>query len=53
MTATIILQMLDRPACIPYVFLELSGLLVNIKSMNVGLSVFLKHVGSFIKFHNL
>ena len=35
---------------ITYVYLKLSGLFVNIKSMYVGFSGFLKHVGRFIRF---
>ena len=49
-TATTILRKSESPVSITYVFLKLSGLFVNIKSMHVGFSGFLKHIGSFIRF---
>lgn len=50
---TIIFWNSNKPVSLTYVFLKLSGLLVNIKSMLVAFSGFLKHIGSFIRFCNL
>ena len=43
----------DNTVSITYVFLKLSGLILNIKSMCIGFLGFLKHVGSFIRFLDL
>ena len=49
-TPTIIFWKLDSPVPIKYVFFKLSGLFINSKSMHVGFSGFIKHIGSFIRF---
>lgn len=43
----------DSLVSIKYVFLNLSGFFVDSKSVHVGFSGFLKHVGYLIRFLNL